>query len=68
MNTLSSSELKPKYEFDLTSFKHLAHLCIACLVKLTKNGINIIDKKPNNKIDKMAIKYPRNEALYSTME
>jgi hypothetical protein len=67
-NTLSSSELKPKNELDLTSFKHLAHLCIAILVKLTRNGISIIERNPNKSIDKIATKYPKKLALYSTIE
>ena len=38
------------------------------MVKLTKNGINIIDRKPNSRIDKMATRYPRRLVLYSTIE
>jgi hypothetical protein len=65
---LSSREEKPKYELDLTSFRHLAQRWTADFVKLTKNGISIIDKKPNSKIDKMATRYPRRLVLYSTIE
>ena len=65
---MSSREEKPKYELDLTSFRHLAHRWTADFVKLTKNGISIIDKKPNSRIDKMATRYPRRLVLYSTIE
>jgi hypothetical protein len=66
--TLSSSEEKPKKEFDLTSFKHLAHLCRACLVKLTRKGIKIIERKPNNRIENIATRYPKRLVRYSTIE
>ena len=66
--TLSSRDEKPKYEFDLTSFRHFAQRCTADLVKLTKNGIKMIDRKPNIKIDKMATRYPSKLVLYSTIE
>ena len=66
--TLSSSEEKPKYELDLTSLRHLAHRWTADLVRLTKNGINIIDKKPKIKIDRIATRYPSKLVLYSTIE
>lgn len=68
VSNLSSNEEKPKYELDLTSFKHLAHLWIACLVKLTRKGIKIIDRKPNIKIERIATRYPRKLVLYSTIE
>ena len=48
--------------------RHFAQRCTADLVKLTKNGINIIDKKPNIKIDRIATRYPRRLVLYSTIE
>ena len=54
--TLSSSDENPKYELDLTSFKHFAHLWIAFLVKLTRNGIKIIDRNPKRKIENNATK------------
>lgn len=65
---MSSREEKPKYELDFTSFRHFAQRWTADLVKLTKNGINIIDRKPNSRIDKMATRYPRRLVLYSTIE
>ncbi len=65
---MSSREENPKKELDLTSFRHFAHLWIAYLVRLTRNGINIIERKPNRRIDSIAIKYPRKLALYSTIE
>ena len=68
MHTLSSSDENPKYELDLTSFRHFAHRCTADLVKLTKNGIRIIERKPNIKIERMATRYPRRLVLYSTIE
>ena len=56
--TLSSSEEKPKYELSLTSFRHLAHLWMAVLVKLTRNGIKIRLKIPNRSIDRNVSRYP----------
>ena len=53
-HTLSSREENPKYELFLTSLRHFAHLWMADLVKLTKKGISIIDKKPKTKIDSIA--------------
>lgn len=46
----------------------MAHLCIAYLVKLTKNGIIIMEIKPNINIERIETKYPKNDALYSTIE
>ena len=66
--TLSSRDENPKYELFLTSFRHLAHLCKACLVKLTRNGIKIIERMPNTRIARMATRYPRKLVLYSTIE
>lgn len=66
--TLSSSDEKPKYELDLTSLRHFAHLWMACLVKLTRKGIKIRERKPNTRIESTATRYPRKLVLYSTME
>lgn len=41
---------------------------MADLVKLTRKGIRIIDKKPKIRIERMATKYPRRLVLYSTIE
>lgn len=41
---------------------------MAFLVKLTRNGIRMIDRKPNIKIENKATKYPRKLVLYSTIE
>lgn len=38
------------------------------MVKLTKNGIRIIDRNPNIRIDKIATRYPSRLVLYSTIE
>jgi len=66
--TLSSNDENPKYEFDLTSLRHLAQRCKATFVRLTRKGIRIIDKKPNINIDNTATKYPKKLVLYSTIE
>jgi len=52
--TLSSSDVNPKYEFDLTSFRHFAHLWTADLVRLTRKGIRMIERNPNNRIESTA--------------
>ena len=54
--TLSSKEFNPNKLAYLTSFKHLPHLCTACLVNPTKNGIISILINPKIKIAKTAIK------------
>ena len=41
---------------------------MAYFVKLIKNGIKIIERKPNTRIDRTATKYPRRLPLYSTIE
>lgn len=66
--TLSSRDENPKNEFDFTSFKHLAHLWIAYFVKLTRKGIKIIERNPNNSIENIATRYPSTLVRYSTIE
>ena len=51
---MSSKDEKPKYELDLTSLRHFAHLWIADLVRLTRKGIRIIDRNPKIRMDRMA--------------
>jgi hypothetical protein len=41
---------------------------MADLVKLTRNGIRIIERKPNISIANIATKYPSTLVLYSTIE
>ena len=38
------------------------------MVKLTRNGIKIIERMPNTRIARMATRYPRKLVLYSTIE
>lgn len=52
----------------MTSLRHLAHLCRAYLVKLTRKGISIIDRMPKTRIARMATRYPKKLVLYSTIE
>ena len=52
--TLSSNEFKPNKLDYLTSFKHLAHLCTAYLVRPTKNGIIIMLIMPNTRMPRIA--------------
>lgn len=41
---------------------------MADLVRLTRKGIRIIERKPKTNIDSMATKYPKKLVLYSTIE
>ena len=66
--TLSSNEDSPNIFDDLTSLRHLAHLCTACFVRPTKNGINIILMIPKTRIPRIAKRYPRRFISYATME
>jgi hypothetical protein len=52
--TLSSKEFNPKVLDYFTSFRHLAHLCTAYLVKPTKKGIIRIDVSPKIRMKNIA--------------
>jgi hypothetical protein len=50
------------------SYNNIKDNIVPDLVKLTRKGISIIERKPNNNIDNIATKYPRKLVLYSTIE
>lgn len=56
--TLSSKESSPS-KFDcFTSFRHLAHLCTAYLVRPTRKGMRSKLRTPKTRIPKTARRYP----------
>ena len=65
---LSSIDENPKYELSFTSFRHLAHLCIAVFVSDTRNGISIRARNPKISIASSVNRYPSSDGLYSTSE
>ena len=66
--TLSSKEFNPKVLDYLTSFKHLAHLCTAYLVKPTRKGIIKILVIPKISMKNIASRQPSRFVSQATTE